>query len=369
MSLRSIATLTFITAGLLLGGAAASAAPADIRIEPAVLDLSGEPREFLMFDLTITNTGEERGTLYPTIRDLTEDGAPEFEQVIGRDRAESLAHWVSLSRARTILDPGESLTIPVTIQINLWAEPGEYHAIIAFPSGRNREIAEKLIGSTNVTVLNVTVIDDAREALSLINFAATNTLSGSDNVVIEYTLENGGNRSITPTGSIVLYDRRGEKVGEISLNPEGLAIPPNDSAYMASIWESSLSTGRYKAFMDLDYGSVRPQSLQDTTFFWVIPLPMLSVILVLLFVVSSMGVSVWHRRYLLKHQLRIETWHRESSARHGSPRKQKIRGLPESPHRVDQSTPTQEAASPRPTLRGNILDLRSARSGEMKKKE
>lgn len=351
----------------------AAAAADDVTVTPAVIDREGIKRDVFSEELTVTNTGNSRLHLYPTVRNLTADGGIEAfaePNTPAADKTISLANWIELGRGQIVVDPGESRSIPVTIRVNLRAKPGVYHAVIAFPSGRNRALAEQKLTETGQSVITVAVNDDIREALSLLQFEGTYALTADDPVTLTYEVENGGNAPVQPRGEIILYDRQGKKLDTIPANPDGLTIPAGGSVSLASVWEGARRTGRFKAYLSLEYGEAQLQRVNDTAFFWVIPLPLLAGLFAALLLGSLGFVMYMHRRSLAKHRVRLDAWHKESAERHKKPEKQRIKGLPHGPQqqrnqesRIRNQGPGPASGSDtpgRPPLRvnGNIIDLR-----------
>jgi len=145
-------------------------------------------------------------------------------------------------------------------------------------------------------MVNLEVLEDIKERLQLKKFIPDKVFFIGFPVSFSYDLENIGNRELTPTGEIRIYDRRGKEVGAVDVNYEGVVLGTETTEQLASIWESSGGFGQYKAILDLEYGSNQRGTLQDTVFFWVIPIPQILIVFGVLAALIIFLTLLWHRR-------------------------------------------------------------------------
>lgn len=244
----------------------------DFNFTPVLIDEKAKPRDILKQTLTITNTSNRKLNLYPAVNDINpEEGQQGFVSAKdGTERTASLANWIELSRGVIELSPGEEKTIPFVIRVNLTAIAGEYHAYISFYEGSTREAAEQSTALGKITV-NLEVEADVKEVMQLNSFFSENIFFAGDDVLFKYQLENIGNRDLQPKGDIRVYDRKGKEVASVDVNSEGKTISPDEMSQLASVWSAANGFGRYKAFINIDYGESQKASVQDTVYFWIIP--------------------------------------------------------------------------------------------------
>jgi hypothetical protein len=268
----------------------------DFSVTPVVANEKAKPRDIIKKELLVTNNTNERVDLYITVENVDpEQGAEEFQSAGTSDLSTSLANWVEITRGVIELTPGESRKIPYLIHVNLSAKPGSYYARIQFKQGPVRETAEKSIEGSEL-LLNIEVEDDANERLQLGNFISEKSVVLGDSVSFSYLLENVGNRLIEPRGSIRIFNRRGEEVGSVPLNAEGEEITPENKRQLATVWSASGRFGKYKAFLDLEYGENQLASVQDTVYFWVFPWKEILVSLFGVVVLAVVGTYIVHMR-------------------------------------------------------------------------
>lgn len=262
----------FLALFALLSSGTAYAA-ADFSATPVVIDGKGKQREILRYTINLENTSNHLISLYPWVTDLEpSDGTlakGDLGGTKGKEIKDSLARWIEVTRGAQDLLPGDKREIPVVLQINLNAPPGMYHAIIHFSEGNDRSSAEANKANTADVMMNIEVEDDANERLQLGVFTPASGFFGGDKATFDYRIENIGNRDIIPMGHIRIFDRKGEEIGTVDANADGKKVEPEGKLQLASVWASGEHIGRYKAMLDVSYGS--SGTIQDTVYFWVLP--------------------------------------------------------------------------------------------------
>jgi len=279
-------------------GSVAELTTGNFSVTPVVANEKAKPRDIIKKELLVTNNTQQRVDLYISVKNIDPtQGDQEFESPAVSDLSTSLANWVEITRGVIELGPGESRKIPYLIHINLTAKPGSYYARVQFQEGTRRAEAEASSEGASL-LLNVEVEDDANERLQLGNFMAEDGVVFGNSVSFSYLLENVGNRMIEPRGSIRIFNRRGEEVGSIPLNAEGEEITPENKSQLAAVWSSTGRFGKYKAFLDLEYGENQLASVQDTVYFWVFPWKEIMMTLGGIMVLAVVGTYIVHMRAL-----------------------------------------------------------------------
>ena len=252
--------------------AAPLAQAASLTVTPLVIDEKAIGRDILKESVTLTNNTGRKLNVYAFVNDISAYGGKrEFVDRSKEGRSTSPMNWIRFPMGVIELSPGEVRTIPFSIEVNLWAKPGVYHAIVAFADGSRRQEAQRKRDQSPSVMVNIEILDDAKERVQLKKFIPDKRFSSSLPVSFSYELENIGNRAIVPSGEVRIYDRNGKEVGVADVNSGEAVIDPDTSKHLASIWESSRGFGRYKALLDLEYGGKQQGMIQDTVFFWVIP--------------------------------------------------------------------------------------------------
>lgn len=276
----------------------AAAESEELSVTPVILNEKAKERDIIKQSITVSNTSNRKLNLYPSVYDVSPiEGETGFVKAgDSTERAVSLANWVELSRGVIELGPGEEKVIPFVIRVNLSAAPGMYHAHISFAEGSTRESAEASEPLSVVTV-NVEVEKDIKEVMQLASFKTDNFFLSGDDVIFNYQVENIGNQELQPRGEVRIYDRSGKEVASVPVNKDGAVFSPEQKAQLASVWGGAQGFGKYKAFLNIDYGSTQTASVQDTVFFWIVPWKELSLFFVMGILLIGGGVFYFHRRH------------------------------------------------------------------------
>ncbi len=258
---------------------------------PAVINQKAKARDIIKEQLTLTNQSDHTLNLYADVLDIHAQGeAPPPDSLEA-----SLARWIEITRGVIELSPGESRTVPYLIHVNMRAVPGVYTARVRFLTGATRAEAKEHTGATSL-LLTLEVQDDARERLELGGFVAEEPLVTSGLANFNYKLENVGNRSLAPRGEIRIFNRKGEEVGTVPINPDKKTIEANAKEQLAAAWDTAGRFGKYKAFLDIEYGENQLATVNDTVYFWVFPWKEVLMALVGIVVLAFLGTYAMHTR-------------------------------------------------------------------------
>lgn len=281
--------------------------PEGLVATPSIIDEEVKKRDILDYTVTLTNNYRHKINFYTFVNDYTEkDGEQEFTGPSSLDRKTSIASWTTIKRAGTELSPGETIEIPLNIKVGQEALPGKRFAVISFNAAGNRPQAEaqaKAGGGEKIRI-NFNVLDDIVEKAQLIDFAPHRNVFVRGGASFDYGIENTGNREILPVGRMFIYDRRNHEVSELPLfQGEGSILAGEKKTF--TVQDDSISgLGKYKARVEIEYGQKDTRDLQDTVYFWVIPIFWLAIIFVTLFVVLLLlTIIIFKRTYRHSHPL------------------------------------------------------------------
>lgn len=267
-----------------------------IQLTPIVINEKAKARDIIKKDLLLTNNTSRKMNLYISVQNIDPNaGSQQFLSPGASDLSTSLANWIEITRGVVELGPGDSRRVPYLIHVNLSAKPGIYFAEIRVREGRTRAEAEAKEDGPRMLV-NLEVLDDARERLQLGRFTTDTSVVLGNTIGFSYLLENTGNRLLEPRGSIRIFNRRGEEVGSVPVNADGEEITPQNKKQLAAAWSASGRFGKYKAFLDLEYGENQLASVQDTLYFWVFPWKEIFAALIGVLVLGVFGTVIIHLR-------------------------------------------------------------------------
>lgn len=259
-------------------------ASTDISVRPVLVDEELAARDIVTVPITITNAADRRYRLYATVNAIDIGAGGEIQEFISPsmdDRSTSLTSWIEVTRGRIELPPNGEVEVPVTIKVNPFAEPGEYHAFVGFVPAAKRFEAEDaaLAGEAQGTVIRVEIPEDRQTLLRLDQFSVARVISTPADRTVEYEVLNPGDTPIAPRGEIIYYDGRGREVAAVPLNESGVTLAPGESrTFTAPVTVDGLM-GRYKALINLQYGQTQVASLNDTAYFYLLPIQLLLMLL------------------------------------------------------------------------------------------
>jgi hypothetical protein len=276
---------------------------ASYSVAPLVIDRELEKRESITETITLTNTSDQLIRIFPTVNEVSvEDGGKVqtfIEPSMIKDRATSITSWIEIGRGRIELKPKESKEVTLTVRVNPEVTAGEYHAFIGFPEGSNRPEAEKIVytGSAPGTVLRIGVDKVQNEFLRLLSFKTDRFVKKSGEGIVRMTLTNAGDSPVVPGGEVIFYDKRGVEVGAAEVNSDKVSIEPKQEAQFSVTIPDTLTMGKYKAFLSLEYGTTLRTSINDTAFFYVLPLKQLLIFFGIIVLVTLVLTLFIHRRF------------------------------------------------------------------------
>lgn len=285
---------------------------ADFSVRPFLIDRTGEPRDEFDEVVKLRNESQTRKyVVYATVNEIavdTEGEIKDFVPPVMSDRSQSVTSWLEVTRGRIEIPPGESREVPVRLNISPYAEPGEYHAFLGFVPAPNRPAAEAtaMQGEADGVVVKVTIADQRSDRMKVSGFLIDRFVTDAEKETINIEIENLGDITSAPMGEIIFYNSRGEELSSVAVNQEANEILPGESVTLSAPMPSVDTYGRTKANLSLRYGENQRAALQDTAFFYLVPLPvMISIIVGILCV--SLGMTFLFKRAFIDDGLDDDT--------------------------------------------------------------
>lgn len=281
------------------------------KVTPRIIDVEVKPRDIFSRDITLTNNTNHNLNLYAAVNQVTVDEGGDitsFSPPSVSDNTITPTSWVSITRGRISLSAGQTKTVPLDFKIHPQAEAGVYHMVVGFGAGHNRAVSEAQIrdGSAPGTVLTISVDQERSEFLKLKRFLIDRFVIKPDNKAISYTLDNPGETNVTPTGEIIISNSRGEEVAAVPINPDKETLAPGqETTYVIDAPTEGL-TGRYKAFLTVDYGTEQLASVYDTAFFNVVPWQKLLILFIVVLAFAILLTVYLHRKMGGRHEYEDE---------------------------------------------------------------
>ena len=228
---------------------------AGLSVFPAIIEMSGDPGQSNKVNLNITNT-----TQTPLPVDLDVRSLVPVDSIIDLSRRVDFdaSKWIKLDTSQFALEPNATKTITVTIEIPDTALPGGHYAELYIKSLQiqtsvnNQPAQTRLIPEIKVPVL-VRVSGDAKEELSIKQENAfPATIQNRMPLTTTVSIANTGTVHLLPTIAVQLW--KGDILAQETLiNP--FIVLPNTVKTVELPWTPDVSSGLYKATVELRYGT------------------------------------------------------------------------------------------------------------------
>lgn len=190
-----------------------------------------------------------------------------------------LANWISLTATGAFVGKEQSVEVPFTIRVPKDAPAGGHYAAIIVetkPGAGGGNGASASVVSGLSALVFVRVPGDVIEAGEITNFSAKPTLA--------LTFQNTGTTHLRPQGVISIFNIWDKEVDKIFINqdsPLGYVLHKSSRTF-SSDWRPPTglrNLGRYKAIATLTYGNEARQNVASTTYFWVVPVKQIMIVL------------------------------------------------------------------------------------------
>ena len=327
MSIRRSGLFGAIALVILLAPAFAPAAKA-LTLVPPSLEFTADPGKKIETKVKLFNEGTEPTSVFGSTSNFTakgENGDPDFDFAT---TPTDLASWIDFPVGAITLKAGETVEIPITINVPTNAEPGGHYASIFF--GTDPSVAPKNGGQVNVrsligTLVILRVEGEIREHASIASFTTKDKKTSYSRLPVEFDLRitNDGNVHVRPQGTIVIKNIFGGETSRLTINDANGAVLPNSTRQFVSNWEKqadastrgnffseimnearNFAFGPYTASATVTYGQSK-LTLQSSVQLTVIPWRLLTVIVLLLILVITaivMGMKQYNAAIIRRAQ-------------------------------------------------------------------
>jgi|AntRauTorckE6833_2_1112554.scaffolds.fasta_scaffold01348_8 hypothetical protein len=282
----------------------------EISIRPFLIDETAGPRDIIEETVVLNNDGNSLRYIYATVNEISVDQEGEIKKFVSpvmTDRTNTITSWIEVTRGRIELAPKERKEISLTIRINPFVQPGEYHAFVGFGHAQNRPTAESnaMNGDVDGVIVKITINDQRTEGLRLSRFSIDRFITNENQRAVEVIIENTGEIADSPQGEIIFYDSQGREIDAVEFNTEGVQINPGETKTIMTNVPLDRDIGRFKANLSLDYGIKQKASLFDSTSFYLLPLNLLLLIFGII-LVGAIFVTLLFRKAFLAHDYEDE---------------------------------------------------------------
>ena len=262
-----------------------------LSVTPTLFDISVDPGQVWQSSIRVINPNPQDLTVYIQPVNFSaqgETGVSTLQPLLETDTAGvTLAEWVEVTTEPIRIVSQETATVPFTVRVPSDAAPGGQFAalLVSTQPPANQAGASQVRTSQAVSALFFMRVEgDIEERGMVRSFRTEQRFVQRPENSFELRFANQGTVHLQPQGSITIYNMWGERRGEIPINQRsqfGKVLPDTVRAFNYS-WEgefSLLDIGRYRADVTVGYGQNERSFASSSTYFWVIPIYGLLVVL------------------------------------------------------------------------------------------
>lgn len=296
----------FLTISLFFSTIGSVSAASTITAIPPRLELLVSPGETVNSILKVDNGSEasQNYTIFVDdfiVNDLLGTPIPLSENVSSKW---SLRKWIT-APSFVPVDAKTTQTVNITIKVPTTALPGGHYAMITYQPNAEVKPGEMkktaaIIGQRVGTLVYVTVKGKVNEKANITSFTVPKF---TEKGPVEFTgsIENLSDIHLQPKGSISISNLFNQEIAKIPVQIGN--IFPENSKLFTSVWNQKWGYGRYRADLNLLYGS-KDTVLYATIFFWLFPIRL--VIYTLVALVSILVIIILLSKKGKRHQEELE---------------------------------------------------------------
>lgn len=303
-------------AGLFLPGLLSAQAERSqtLSVSPTLFQMSANPSQSWGSELRVVNVNDYPIVVYPQVVNFAPSGENGQGSLIpifaAETQGQTLAEWVTLEQTEVAIAPGQTAIIPFSVNVSDKAAPGGHYAAILIgtkPPQRESGAAQVQTAQFVTSLLFVRVSGDVIESGNIREFTTEKNINNEPNIQFDIRFENTGNVHLQPQGDITITNMWGSERGIIPINYQTHFgnVLPNSIRKFSFSWtgeKSSYDIGRFKAEATLGYGEDIKKFSTSITYFWVIPVKQILVVLTVLLLIFwffSFAIKLYIRRMLI----------------------------------------------------------------------
>lgn len=248
-----------------------------LEISPPSQEISVNPGEKVTIKSSIVNRGTNPAPITVRIEDFTAVG-DEGQVELTNDQTYSIKNWGSVIPNKFTLNPGEEQEVTGTFTVPKDAAGGRYGSFVFSVAGKGGKDAAAL-SQEIASLFLVRISGPVDEKLNLLSFDIPK-FSEFGPIPFNIKVNNSGNVHVKAYGLVNVRDTFGRKVKDVIIY-ETNVFPGAERVISASLPNKFL-LGRYTATAIVYYGSDQKDTLNAETTFYVFPVRIAAVILVVI---------------------------------------------------------------------------------------
>lgn len=285
-----------------------------LSVTPPLFQLSAVREQVWQSNIKIINSNPFPITVYANpvnFAPVGEEGHGQFIPLFASEtKGQTLAEWISVTRDAIEISAESSTDVTFTVKVPGNAAPGGHFAAILIGTKPPEKSDSMAVRTAQVvsSLFFLSIDGDVQERASIREFSVADNFVDKPQATFLLRLENDGNVHIQPQGEIKVFNMWGKERGVIPINHGSHFgnVLPNTIRKFDFSWtgEASLTDiGRYKAVVTLGFGSKARQTVSQEVSFWVVPIKL--TIIVLLILVALISMIRWAIKSYVRRMLKM----------------------------------------------------------------
>lgn len=310
MTVQKFFTFFIFAVVLLLNGSVVHAQAVDesgIRVIGGNIEELADPGSVITRDMSITNVSGVDQVYYifkRNIKGVEDGGVPIYTEDSTERTGYELIEWMTFGSDQVSVKSGETIILPITIQVPENASPGSHFGgiFISLEPPKLRETGAA-VGYDVASIVSIRISGDINDEARVRSLSTSKLFYPSKHVTFNAKIENQGNILIKPHGPLTITSMFGGQPKVVSVNENLAGVFPGGIRDFEFSWdEEGVGFGRYEAVLALVYdGEVGQKTIDASVVFWVFPL---KVILPVLFgFVAIIALGYFFTRYYINQAL------------------------------------------------------------------
>lgn len=254
-----------------------------LEVSPPSQEVSIEPGSTSTVKATLRNKSTNSVSIDVRIEDFTAKG-DEGQIELTKDSPYSVASWTDISPKTFTLQPGEEQEVIATINAPSDAAGGRFGSFVFGNKMQGANPNEAALSQEIASLFLVKVSGPVDEKLKIKSLSAPQ-FSEFGPIPLNITFANTGNVHVKTFGLINVTDMFGRKVADVVV--AGTNVFPEAERTVQAQLENKLLFGNYTATALMYYGA-QNQSISTTTSFFVFPVRIAAVALVIILLLYLM---------------------------------------------------------------------------------
>jgi hypothetical protein len=257
--------------------------------------LRAKPGQTIQTTVRVKNSSNVPQTYKSLVEDFVIGDDGKEPVPVGEDTPSqwSLAKWITITPPVNTLQPNQSATINVLIEVPADALPGGRYAMIMHEPAINQGLgggAAAGISQRVGTLLYFMVEGDVNEE-AYIRDVKVNNFFENGPIPFSFTLENRSDIHIRPQIQVEMTNMFGQNAGSVELDT--LNIFPYTQRDFSDQWEKKWGFGRYEANIVASYGT-QGKIVKAVFSFWIIPVKL--ILGILISIISILGAIIFLKK-------------------------------------------------------------------------